>query len=154
MVAISKNGIIGNKGSIPWHSKEDLQYFKSLTMGFPVIMGRKTFESLKKPLKGRLNLVISRNKDLYYDSEDVRVFNQLKEAYDFCRNEIKAKKVFIIGGADVYNQAINDADVLSISKMNFESEGDVFFPKIDWTKWEEETRIKHTDFDIVLYIRK
>lgn len=154
VVAVSKNGVIGKNGTIPWHSKEDLQYFKSLTMGSPVIMGRKTFESLKKPLKGRLNVVISRNHDLKYDLEGVVVFNELKEAFNYCKNQEKADKVFIIGGAEIYKAALKDADVLSISRMNFEVDGDVLFPEVDWSKWEEETRIKYSDFDVVLYMRK
>lgn len=139
---------------IPWHSKEDLQYFKSLTMGFPVIMGRKTFESLKKPLKGRLNIVISRNKELNYDLEGVKVFNTLESAYAYCRETEKSEKVFIIGGGEIYKQAIKTADVMSISRMKIVAEGDTFFPDFDKNKWEEETKINYPDFDVILYVRK
>ncbi|MDP4192948.1 MAG: dihydrofolate reductase [Bacteroidota bacterium] len=154
VVAVSKNGVIGKGGTIPWHSKEDMQYFKSLTMGFPVVMGRKTFESLKKPLKGRLNIVISRNKELKYNYDEVKVFNDLTDAYNYCSDHEKVEKIFIIGGAEIYKQAIKTADVLSVSRMDFEAEGDVLFPELDWGKWEEETRIKYPDFSVVLYVRK
>lgn len=90
VAAVAQNGVIGSDGTIPWHSREDMQYFKSLTMGSPIIMGRKTYESLGKPLKGRLNIVISRH--MKSASEDLLVFDSLQKAYDYCRNEAKAIK--------------------------------------------------------------
>jgi len=151
VAAISKNGIIGADGSIPWHSKDDMQYFKDLTTGFPVIMGRKTFESFKKPLKGRQNIVLTKREDVDYDNKEIIIFNDIQTAFDYCRNVIKAEKAFIIGGAEIYRQTIDDADELSISRFNFDAEGDVGFPDTDWNKWKEFRRTEYNGFDVVLY---
>ncbi|MGE5500033.1 MAG: dihydrofolate reductase [Syntrophothermus sp.] len=153
VAAVSENGVIGSNGNIPWHSREDLQYFKSITMGYPVIMGRKTFESLKKPLKGRLNIVLTRNLNASYDFEDVKTFNELYKAFAYLENIVKAEKVFIIGGSEIYSQAISSADRMSISRMNFKAEGNVYFPEIDWNEWQEEDRFKYQEFDAVIYKR-
>lgn len=153
VAAVSENGVIGNNGGIPWHSKEDLQYFKSLTMGFPVIMGRKTFESLKKPLKGRLNVVLTRNISARYDIEDVVAFYDLNEALRYLENDVKAEKVFIIGGSEIYRQAVPSADRMCISRMKFQAEGNVCFPEINWNEWYEQDRLKYQEFDAVIYTR-
>ncbi|MEO8400022.1 MAG: dihydrofolate reductase, partial [Ignavibacteriaceae bacterium] len=152
--AVAKNGVIGkSNGEMPWKVKEEFQHFKNTTMGFPIIMGRKTFDSLKTPLKGRDHLVISRNKNLSYPFEEVKIFSSIKEAIKYCE-EKKEEKVFIIGGGEIYKQSVEKADELLISFMNFEANGDVYFPEIDKKKWKEKSRKKRSEFDVVTYVRK
>ncbi len=151
--AVAKNNVIGrSNGEMPWHVKEEFQHFKNTTLGSPVIMGRKTFETLGKPLKGRLNVIITSNVSLNFPFEDVRIFHSLKAAIDFFQSENR-EKIFIIGGGEVYKQAINFADEMIISIMNFEAEGDVYFPEYDKSKWEVVNKDKRDEFEIIYYER-
>jgi dihydrofolate reductase len=151
--AISRNGVIGrSNGKMPWHMKEEFQHFKDTTMGFPIIMGRKTFESLGKPLKGRLNIVITRNPNLKLDFDEVKKFFSLKESLEYCLS-LGQEKVFITGGGEIYKQAINIADEMILSFLTFDAEGEVYFPKIDMQIWKEESRDERNDFEIVRYVR-
>ncbi len=152
--AVARNGVIGkSNGEMPWHSKEEFQHFKSTTFGFPIIMGRVTFDTLGNPLKGRLNIIISNNKNLDYNFENVKIFNSLNEAFVFCEKN-NYEKVFIIGGAKIYKQAMEFADEMIISIMNFEAEGDVLFPKIDDDIWEVASQDKRNEFEIFVYVRR
>ena len=152
--AVAKNGVIGrSNGEMPWHVKEEFQHFKSTTFGFPIIMGRKTFETLGKPLKGRLNIILTNKKGTNFPFEDVKIFHSLKDAYSFCQKG-KYENVFVIGGGEIYKQAMETADELIISYMNFEAEGDVFFPKIDNEKWKVDSTEKRNEFEIYWYVRK
>lgn len=154
IAAVAKNNVIGRSaGEMPWHSKEDFQHFKQTTLGFPIIMGRKSFESLGKPLKGRLNIVVTKNLKLKEKFEEIIIFNSLKQAYKYCE-AANSEIVFVIGGGQIFEKAITDADEMIISHMDFEAEGDVFFPKIDLTKWEISSREKRSEFEIVTYVRK
>ena len=152
IAAVSKNNVIANKGKIPWHSKEDLLHFKKTTSGFPVIMGRKTFETLNVPLSDRLNIVVTRNKS-YRLNPNVIICYSLKEAIDLCRND-GFDKVFIIGGGEIFNQIIDDSDQIILSQMDVKVEGDTFFPKFDLNLWEEKSIEKFTDFTVHYYIRR
>ena len=153
IAAISRNGVIGrSNGEMPWHLKEEFQHFKNTTMGFPIIMGRKTFESLGKPLKGRLNIVVTRNQNLKLDFDEVKKFYSLKESLDYCLS-IGKEKVFITGGGEIYKQAIGIADEMILSFLTFDAEGDVYFPKIDTEVWKEESREKRNEFEIVRYVK-
>ena len=152
--AVAKNGVIGrSSGEMPWHSKEEFAHFKQTTLGFPVIMGRKTFDTLGKPLKGRLNIVITRSRDVEYDFDEVKIFNTLKTAYDYCEST-GAGKIFVIGGGEIYKQAMKDADEMIISIMDFDAEGDIFFPKINRNEWNIINRDKRIGFEILTYVRK
>ena len=154
IAALSKNGVIGRtNGEMPWHLKEEFRHFKNTTMGFPIIMGRKTFESLGKPLKGRLNIVVTRNQNLKLDFDEVKKFYSLKESLEYCLS-LGKEKVFITGGGEIYNQAIGIADEMILSFLSFDAEGDVYFPKIDQNIWKEESREKRSEFEIVNYARK
>ncbi|MEK6553442.1 MAG: dihydrofolate reductase [Bacteroidota bacterium] len=153
IAAISKNNVIGLDGKVPWHSKEELQHFKQTTMSFPVIMGRKTWEAIAKPLKGRLNVVITRNQSFSTQFHEVIVFQSLQLAFSYFSTSIY-KKVFIIGGGEIFSEAIDKVDSLILSEMNFETEGDTFFPEIDGTKWVLDTNELFTDFTVHHYIRK
>ncbi len=150
--AKSKNGVIGRDGELPWHSKEEFRHFKNTTLGFPIIMGRKTFNSLGKPLKGRLHLVVTRQENITLNHDEVLIFNNLENAIEYC-NKNKFEKVFIIGGGEVYEWAIKIVDELIISIMNFEVVGDIYFPQIDPMIWKETSREKRNEFDIVYYSR-
>jgi|WetSurMetagenome_2_1015567.scaffolds.fasta_scaffold134234_2 dihydrofolate reductase len=154
IAAVAKNRIIGKAGIIPWYSSNELRHFKETTVGYPLIMGRKTFESLKKPLQSRINIVISTKPNLGVVTENVKFFNGLEKAYQYCTNELKSGKVFIIGGGEIFDQTIVDADEMIISLMNFEVEGDVYFPEIDFESWVENSRKIYDDFDVIIYKRK
>ncbi len=152
--AVAKNGVIGrSNGEMPWHVKEEFQHFKNTTFGFPIIMGRKTFETLGKPLKGRLNIILTNKKDINFPVEDVKIFHSLKDAYSFCEKG-KYEKAFVIGGGEIYSQAMETADEMLISYMDFEAEGDVYFPKIESDKWKVELTEKRNEFEIYRYIKK
>ena len=153
IAAVSKNNIIGKDGKIPWHSKEELRHFKDTTTGFPVIMGRKTFESIGKPLENRLNIVITAHPGLFIKFAEIKCFNSLKEALFFCENHYFGQ-VFIAGGARLYNEAILTADELIISRMNFECEGDTHFPGISSEKWSPGKTEKRNEFEILFYSKK
>jgi len=154
IAAVAKNNVIGRStGEMPWHSKEDFQHFKQTTLSFPIIMGRKSFESLGKPLKGRLNIVLTQNSKLKEKFGEIMIFTSLKQAYEYCE-AANNEKVFVIGGGQIFEQAITDADEMIISHMDFNAEGDVVFPKIDLSKWEISSREKRSEFEIVIYVRK
>ena len=148
--AKSKNGVIGRQGELPWHSKDEFLHFKTTTFGSPIIMGRKTFQSLGKPLKGRLHLVITRQKNFSLSFREVLILNDLETAFAYCEKN-NFEKVYVIGGGEIYKQAINHVDELIISIINIEVNGDVHFPLIDPAIWKEASREKRNEFDIVVY---
>ncbi len=154
IVAVAQNGVIGkSNGEMSWHIKEEFQHFKNTTIGFPIIMGRKTFNSLATPLKGRPHFVVSRNKNLSFPFDEVKIFPSIEDAIDASK-EYSKEKIFIIGGGEIYKQSINLVDEMLISFMNFDAEGDVYFPKINSAVWIEESREKRNDFEIVRFVRK
>ncbi len=128
IVATDKNMLIGRGNELPWHFKEDLQYFKKMTVGKFVVMGEKTFYSVGKPLPGRKIVVLSKNKELKLDG--VCVANSIKEALQKCSGE-----VMIAGGLSIYDQFMPVADRLYLTTIDKEFEGDVYFPDIDYTQW-------------------
>ncbi len=135
IVAKSTNHVIGNKNQLIWHLPADLKHFKEITSGGAVIMGRKTFESIGRALPNRNNIVITRTKNLKMDG--VSVVNSLEDALKVAE---KDEKVFIIGGGDIYAQALNLADTLHITEIHQEFDGDTFFPEIDKNLWIEVAR--------------
>ena len=138
IAAIGKNGELGKDNDLIWHLPNDLRRFKKITAGHHVIMGRKTFESLGKPLPNRTNIVISRNKT--YTAEGCIVVNSLQEAIDAAQED---ENPFILGGAQIYKQALEIADVLDLTRVDASLEADAFFPEIDLEKWKEVTREEH-----------
>ena len=144
IVAMAQNNCIGKDNKMPWHIAEDLKRFKSLTMGHPVIMGRKTYESilgyLGKPLPGRTNIVISRNG--FDNLHEVPVFDDLEKAIEHGQKLAKSE-IFIIGGAQIYGQAINLADIIHLTQIHEDVSGDAFFPSIDQNKWTETSHEDH-----------
>lgn len=133
IVAVAPDLAIGRRGDLLFHVSADLRRFKELTMGHPIIMGRKTFDSLPKgALSGRRNIVVSRNSG--YKAEGAEVFGSLDEAIAACGN---ADKVFIIGGAQIYSQAIYKADRLMLTRFDRTvDDADCYFPAIDADKWQ------------------
>ncbi len=132
IVAVAENNVIGNNNKLIWHISEDLKRFKKLTTGHPVIMGRKTYESLPfKPLPKRKNIVISSQKNLKFDG--AVIVNSVNKALEECKKE---KEVFICGGAEIYKLFLPLADKLYITKVHKTFEGDTFFPEPDFSKWK------------------
>lgn len=151
--AIAQNGVIGkSNGEMPWHEKEEFQHFKKTTLGFPVIMGRKTFETLGKPLKGRENIIISRNKDFKVNFIDTETFHSLADAIKYCESK-NSEKAFIIGGGQIYEQAISIADEMILSFMKFEADGEIKFPEINQANWKQISTEDRERFEIRKYVR-
>jgi len=135
IVAMARNRTIGVNNTLPWRCPEDLKHFKSLTMGHHLIMGRKTFDSIGKPLPGRITVVISRDRNLKL--EGCTVVNSLPEAIASCARDTQT---FVVGGADLYKQTINLADTLYITEMQKNVSGDAVFPEFDKSAWCEVSR--------------
>lgn len=140
IVAIDENNAIGKDNKLPWHIAEDLKHFKLTTKGHPVIMGRKTFESVGRPLSGRTNIIISRNPQ--FTAEGCTVVTSLDEAIAVAGQIDDIQ--FVIGGASVYREAIRIADTIYLTVVHSKYEADTFFPKIPENEWEE---IERTDFE-------
>lgn len=136
IVARSRNGVIGKDGKLPWYLPEDLKFFKEKTIGFPVIMGRKTWESIGKPLKGRENIVLTKNPS-YQVNNAIKV-SSLEEALTLFTGDI-----FIIGGATLYKQALPLANKVWITKIDKDFEGNAIFDKLDEKEWKLIWEEKH-----------
>ena len=135
IVAMASNRTIGLNNQMPWHLSADLKKFKKITMGQPIIMGRKTFESIDRPLPGRQNIIISRNPD--YQQEGCLVFNDLDSALQSCASN---DEVFVIGGATLYAATLARADRLYITEIQQAFAGDTWFPEINPSEWQVVTR--------------
>jgi dihydrofolate reductase len=131
IVAIAQNNVIGNNNQLIWHIPGDLKRFKSITMGHTVVMGRKTFESIGKPLPGRKNVVISRQTN--FKAEGCLVYNSLDKALDSLKNE---GEIFIIGGGEIYRLAMPISHKIYLTKIHKDFPGDTFFPEIPMEDWE------------------
>lgn len=137
IAAVARNGVIGAHNSIPWRLPSDFAFFKRTTMGKPVVMGRKTFESIGKPLAGRINIVVTRQQG--YQPEGVLVFSSLMAAIEHARTMAAADghdEVFIGGGAEIYREAMPLADRLYITHVDLAPEGETRFPEIDADIWK------------------
>ena len=155
IVATAENGVIGKDNQLLWKLSADLKQFRMLTTGHSVIMGRKTFESIGRPLPSRTNIVISRQKDLTLP-EGVLKVNSLETAIEIAKNHAGSEEVFIIGGGNVYEQAIKITDKIYLTEVKASIEGDAFFLAIDKKKWKEISRISFQkdekneyDFDFI-----
>jgi dihydrofolate reductase len=138
IVAMADNHVIGHNNRLPWHLPADLKHFRAITLGKPVLMGRKTWESIGRPLPGRTNIVITRNAD--YLAADCVVVHSLDEAL---RAAGSAAEVMVIGGAELYRQALPQADTLYLTLVHGEFEGDTRFPDWQPDDWRETERIDH-----------
>ncbi|MCW7537636.1 dihydrofolate reductase [Aquabacterium sp. A7-Y] len=154
IAAVARNGVIGRDNSLIWHLPEDLQHFKRVTLGCPVLMGRKTFESIGRPLPGRRNVVLTR--DVHWTAPGVEEAPSLPAALELLKH---ATKVFVIGGAHLYAEALPLADELILTEIDADFEGDTHFPDWDRQAFEEVSRETHRsregwDYHFVTYHRK
>ncbi len=136
--AMARNRVIGHQNRLPWHLPADLQHFKAVTMGKPMVMGRKTWESLPGLLPGRPHIVVSRNRD--YRAEGARVVHSLEEAIDAAG---RVEELMIVGGANLYAQALSHAGRMYLTLIDAEVPGDACFPVFDVGQWQETAREKH-----------
>ncbi len=153
VAALASNGVIGANGRLPWHLPEDLKHFKSLTMGQPVIMGRRTWESIGRALPGRRNIVVTRQPG--FVAPGAQVAASLEESIALCAS---ATRAFIIGGAELYAAALPIADALELTEIDAAFDGDTKFPAFDRDAWREVRRERHRSadglrFDFVRYER-
>lgn len=154
IAAVERNGIIGkDDGSMPWHVKEEFKHFKETTLGFPIIMGRVTFESLGKPLPGRTNIIITSNRNFKTEFDEVKIFYDLSSAFLFCESQ-NHEKCFITGGAKIYQLALKVADEMILSFMKFDAEGTIYFPRFEESDWKILERKNHEQFEVVHYARR
>lgn len=135
IVAVARNGVIGRNGKLPWRLPEDLAFFKRTTMGSPIIMGRRTWESIGRPLPGRRNIVVSRSKE--FTAPGAEVAADLDAALALCAGTPEA---FVIGGAQLYAVALPRAQQLVITEIDADFEGDTYWPTIDKAQWQETSR--------------
>jgi len=154
ILAIDKNNLIGNKGRLPWHIPEDLAYFKKITTGHTVVMGRKTFESIGKALPERRNIIITRKKN--FIAEGCIITHSVKEVLDLTKNE----EAFVIGGGEIYKLFLPYAKKLYITKIDSEFEGDTYFPSFNEKEWQlvskenSKNNNKPFDYTFLVYERK
>lgn len=165
VVAIAENGVIGHDNAMPWRLKSDLKRFKALTLDKPVVMGRKTFLSIGKPLPGRTNIVVTR--DAGFQAPGIVVVPSLSAAYDVAHGDALrrfATEIIVMGGAEIYAQWLDRADRLEITEVHARPEGDAFLTQLlkpDPARWSEVARVKNTaaavdsaDFTYATYIRR
>ncbi len=148
IVAVAENGVIGNNNDLPWKISSDLKYFKEKTMGKPIIMGRKTFQSIGRPLPGRVNIVITRVTG--FVPEGVVTAHTLEMALDVGKNMALVKgvdEVMVIGGAQIYQLTLPDADRLYLTRVHGEVEGDTHFPTLNSDDWLEAAVERHAAGD-------
>jgi len=148
LAAVGANHVIGRDGEMPWHLPEDLAHFKATTMGHTLVMGRKTYDSIGRALPGRRTIVMT--SQLGWHAPSVEVAHSLAEALALAG----PTEVFIVGGGDVYQQAMPFADQLMLTEVDQSPEGDVDFPRIDPAHWRETARQAHEGFAFVTYERK
>jgi len=144
IAAVAENGVIGRGDALPWRLKSDMQHFRALTMGKPVVMGRKTYQSIGKPLKGRTTIVVSRDRD--FTAPGIVVAPSLDAALTAARGDAlrrNANTIVVAGGAEIYAQAMPLATQLAITHVHKRIEGDAYFPAIDPNKWHESARSEH-----------
>ncbi len=142
VVAVSENNAIGKDNALPWRLPEDLKFFKRTTMGRPMIMGRKTYESLGKPLPGRTNIVLSGKKDLQLP-EEVKLFSHIKDAISFAAGT-GAEEACIIGGGEIFKQVMQTADRIYYTRVHtIIADADTFFPELDHTHWKLVWQERH-----------
>ena len=132
LVAAGENNVIGKDNALPWHLPNDLKYFKNQTWAMPILMGRKTYDSIGKPLPGRKNIVITRNQD--WNAAGITVVHSLEAAVETAK-AFFVKEIFVIGGAEIFNAAFPQAGRLYLTRVHHSFEGDVFFPSIDTGAW-------------------
>jgi dihydrofolate reductase len=138
VVAMARNRVIGRDNALPWRLPADLAHFRKVTMGHPIVMGRRTFESIGKALPGRKNIVITHNRE--YAAPGCTVVNSLDEAWKAAGN---AEEVCVIGGTTLFDETLSFADVIHLTEVGADVEGDTFFPEFDRSEWSEREIARH-----------
>ena len=138
IVAMDRNRVIGKGDALPWHISEDLKHFKKITMGKPIIMGRKTHESIGRPLPGRENIILTRDRS--YKAEGCTVLHSMDDIFEHCKD---IEEVMITGGAEIYKLALDQVSNLYLTEVHAEVEGDTYFPEFERSKWKEISREDH-----------
>jgi len=138
IVAMDRNRVIGKGDTLPWHISSDLKNFKKITMGKPIVMGRKTHESIGRPLPGRENIILTRDEN--YSSESCTVLHSMDDIFEHCKD---VEEVMITGGSEIYKLSLKQATRLYLTEVHTEIEGDTFFPEFDRDKWKEVSREDH-----------
>jgi len=133
ITAMDKNRVIGKNNSLPWYLPDDLNFFKKMTLNSSIVMGRKCFESIGKPLPNRKNIVLSRNS---FKHKNIESYSSVEEIIE------KYKDFYVIGGSQIYNAFLPYADKLIITKIEYEFEGNIFFPEINWNEWTLESSVE------------
>ena len=156
IVATDKRGLIGKDNDLPWHLSADLQYFRKVTMGKPIIMGRNTHESIGRPLPGRQNIIVTKNSN--YKAEGCTVVSSIDDALSAALN---AEEVMVMGGASLYTQLLPQADTLYLTLVDAELEGDTWFPEWHSDDWQQISREDHFaddkneyPYSFIIYERK
>ncbi|TQJ17828.1 dihydrofolate reductase [Kribbella jejuensis] len=145
IAAVGQNGVIGRDNDLPWRIREDLQHFKQLTLGHTLVMGRKTYDSIGRPLPGRRTVVVTRQPD--WSADGVEVVHTLEEALKYDGT------LYVAGGGEIYRQALPYADTLELTEVHQSPAGDVTFPALPAHHWTETARDPHDGFDFVSYRR-
>ncbi len=140
IAAVARNGVIGRGGDLPWRIPADLKYFKATTMGKPMIMGRRTYDSIGKALPGRISIVVTRQSG--FQAAGVEVAGDLDRAVEIAAG-LGAEEAMVIGGGEIYAAALPRADRLYLTEVHIEAEGDVYFPPLDRSQWRELSRDDH-----------
>lgn len=138
IVAVADNGVIGSGNQLPWRLPDDLKRFKALSLGKPIVMGRKTYDSIGRPLPGRLNIIVSRQRDLQIAG--CQVVSSLQEAIAAAGT---AAEIVIVGGADIYHQVLPQVTTIHLTRVHADIAGDVHFPKLEENEWREVAREYH-----------
>jgi len=149
VVAIARNGVIGHVGGLPWPPTGDLRHFKALTLGHPMVMGRRTYESIGRPLPGRTTVVVTRDAD--WSAAGVVVRHSVKDA--IAAAAALDDEVFVVGGAQIYAAVLPRADRLVVTWVDHEPVGDTVMPAMDWAEWRETDRHPYDGYTIVTYLR-
>ena len=155
VVAMGSDGVIGVNGDMPWHLPADLAHFKAVTLGHPMIMGRRTYESIGRPLPGRTTIVVTHQET--WEADGVETALDFDEALEKARG--LDEDVFVVGGAQIYAEALNRGivDELVVTRIDFAPDGDTYFPAIDWNDWDEAEREDHDGdpaFSIITYAKR
>ena len=160
IVAVARNGVIGADNKLPWHLPGDLKHFKAVTLGKPVVMGRKTFESIGRPLPGRLNIVVTRDHDYLATNpvaNGVTLVHSLEAALqlaDVAAQSAGVAEIAVIGGADIYRQALPLATTVYLTRVELEVSGDACFPGLDPARWRRTESVQGEDAGVVYHIER
>lgn len=159
IVAVAQNDVIGTKNTLPWDIPEDMKFFREKTKGRALIMGRKTFESVGHPLPNRLNVVVTRNSSFSSDAPNVVVKPDLKSAIEYCKTQQSkyGDEIFIIGGGEIFKESLPLVDVIYLTRIHKDFDGDIFYPKLptkDFELVEKRDRQDPVPFSFLTYMRR